>query len=118
MTLIHVPRPPQHVANPDRPISSLLRTQVQHLHEAEKNLPLRYRSERYIHAIKTEGEAAAYIRDITEGIIQAHQDAAKRRATQAEPRQTVAGAAEPTVARTSKSRVPPRSATGKPGKKK
>jgi len=79
MTLIHVPRPPKSAYDPDRPISSLLKAQVEHLREAESKLPLRYRSERYIKAIQTEGEAAEYIREVTEAIHDAHEDAERAR---------------------------------------
>lgn len=75
MTLIHVPKPPKNAWNPDRPVSTLLKSQVEHVHEAEKRLPTRYRSELYPNAIKTEGEAAKYIQDVTEAIHRAHQDA-------------------------------------------
>src|SRR5690348_17336509 len=76
MVLIHVPRP-KDAYNPDRPVGSLLKTQVEHLREAESKLPLRYRRriDTYIKAIKTEGEAAAYIRTVTEAIHAAHTDA-------------------------------------------
>src|SRR6185312_6465306 len=53
MTLIHVPRPPKSAFYKDRPVSSLLKNQIRHLQEAEFNL------------IKTEGEAAEYIRRLT-----------------------------------------------------
>ena len=80
MRLIHVPRPPKKKAmNPNRPVSALLKTQIEHLHEAERRLPLRYRSEIYINAIKTEGEAAAYISAVTEAIRKAHADAERLR---------------------------------------
>jgi hypothetical protein len=79
MTLIRVPRPPQSAYNPDRPTTSLLKSQVEHLQEAERKLPLRYRSELYGNAIKTEGEAARYIRDVTEAIHAAHEDAERAR---------------------------------------
>ena len=75
MTVIKVPHPAKGSLNPDRPASSLLLAQVVHLHEAEKNLPLRYRSERYIKAVRTEGEAANYIREVTEAIHSAHEEA-------------------------------------------
>jgi len=83
MTLIHVPRPKPSAMNPDRPASSLLLAQIEHLREAEKDLPLRYHSDIYIRAIRTEGEAAAYIRHVTEAIHQAHADAAAARAKRA-----------------------------------
>lgn len=79
MTLIHVPRPPKNAYDPDRPVTSLLKSQVEHLRKAESELPLRYRSEIYIHAIKTEGEAARYIREVTEAIHAAHEDATRAR---------------------------------------
>lgn len=80
MTLIHVPRPDVKSAmDPDRPVNALLKAQIQHLHEAERNLPLRYRADIYINAIKTEGEAAEYIRAVTEAIHKAHEDAATKR---------------------------------------
>ena len=76
MVLIRVPRPSKKKAmNPDRPVSSLLLTQVRHLQHAERRLPLRYRTEIYTHAIRTEGQAAQYIREVTEAIHQAHEDA-------------------------------------------
>jgi hypothetical protein len=79
MTLISVPKPPKSVYDPDRPITSLLKSHVEHLREAESKLPLRYRSEIYVKAIKTEGEAARYIRDVTEAIHAAHEDAKRAR---------------------------------------
>ncbi|HSS99254.1 MAG TPA: hypothetical protein VLK33_19600 [Terriglobales bacterium] len=54
-------------------------TQVSQLQHAERRLPLRYRTEIYTHAIQTEGEAAQYIREVTEAIHKAHADAARRR---------------------------------------
>jgi len=39
MTLIHVPSPSQSAMNPDRPVSSLLKIQMEHLQQAEKRLP-------------------------------------------------------------------------------
>lgn len=83
MTLIHVPRPPKSARNPDRPVSSLLIAQISHLQHAERRLPLRYRTDRYVHAIRTEGEAATYIREVTEAIHRAHDDAAAERARRA-----------------------------------
>jgi len=79
MTTIHVPRPPKSSMNPNRPASSLLLTQVEQMHAAEKRLPLRYRTDIYINAIRTEREAANYIREVTEAIHRAHADAARLR---------------------------------------
>ena len=82
MVLIRVPRP-KDAYNPDRPMGSLLKAQVEHLREAESKLPLRYRHEidTYIKAIQTEGEAATYIRKVTEAIHDAHADAERARRT-------------------------------------
>lgn len=79
MALIHVPKPPKSAYDPDRPASSLLKSQIEHLREAESKLPLRYRSELYVKAVRTEGEAAQYIRDVTEAIHEAHEDAERKR---------------------------------------
>ncbi|HEV2401815.1 MAG TPA: hypothetical protein VGS27_33080 [Candidatus Sulfotelmatobacter sp.] len=78
MALIHVPRP-KNAFNPDRDMGSLLKAQVEHMQEAESKLPLKYRSEFYAKAARTEGEAAEYIRDVTEAIHEAHADVGKRR---------------------------------------
>jgi len=82
MALIHVPRP-KDAYDPNRPMGSLLKAQVEHLREAESKLPLRYRNEidTYIKAIKTEGEAARYIQKVTEAIHDAHADAERVRRT-------------------------------------
>jgi len=88
MTMIHVPRP-TNAFNPNRPVSALLKAQMEYLHEAEKRLPLRYHSEIYINAVKTEGEAAKYIRHVTEAIHEAHSDAAAARAKAAPKRKRV-----------------------------
>jgi hypothetical protein len=79
MTIIPVPRPSKKAMNPNRPVSALLLAQIQHLQHAERRLPLRYRTTIYTHAIKTEGEAARYIREVTEAIHRAHADAAADR---------------------------------------
>jgi hypothetical protein len=78
MALIRVPKPPKSAYDPDRPVSSLLKSQIDHLREAESKLPLRYRSELYVKAVRTEGEAAEYIREVTEAIHEAHEEAQRR----------------------------------------
>jgi len=40
--------------NPDRPVSSLLKTQIVHLQEAEFRLPVNRQTNIYINRIKTE----------------------------------------------------------------
>jgi hypothetical protein len=93
MTTIKVPRPPKSAHDPGRPLTSLLKSQIEHLHEAERRLPLRYRTETYVNAIKTEGEGASYIRDVTEAIHKAHADAERLRRTR-ERKLEIAAAAE------------------------
>jgi hypothetical protein len=72
MTVIKVPRPPESAFNKDRKVSSLLRTQLEHLQEAEFRLPARAQTNVYINAIKTEGEAADYIGRVTARLRTAH----------------------------------------------
>jgi len=105
MAVIHVPRPPASAWNPNRKASSLLRTQVEHMHLAEKRLPQRYRTDIYVNAIRTEGEAAEYIGQVTAAILRAHQDAAKKRArAAARPGQLLQIAAEAEDTKGSKAR--------------
>jgi hypothetical protein len=80
MTIIHLPPIPQSAMNAGRPVSALLKAQIEHLREADRRLPLRYRTEIYANAIRTEGEAAEYVRSVTEAIHRAHAEAAARRA--------------------------------------
>lgn len=95
MVLISVPKPPKSAYNPDRPVTSLLKSQVEHMREAESKLPLKYRSEFYAKAVRTEGEAAEYIRDVTEAIHEAYADTEKRRRTRKSKRTfDIAAAAE------------------------
>jgi len=81
MALIPVPKPPKNAYDPDRPVGSLLKSQVDHMREAESKLPLRYRSEieTYVKAVRTEGEAARYIQAVTKAIHLAHADAERDR---------------------------------------
>jgi hypothetical protein len=95
MPLIRVPRPPKSAYDPGRPASSLLKSQAEHLREAESKLPLRYRSDVYVKAIKTEEEVASYIRDVTQAIHEAHEDAERaRRAPKRKPVLEIAAAAD------------------------
>ena len=82
MNVIRIPRPRSSAMDPSRPVNALLLAQVEHLQHAERRLPLRYRTEIYTHAIRTEGEAAAYIRQVTEAIHKAHEDAEALRVKQ------------------------------------
>src|SRR6267154_1955138 len=78
METILVPRP-RSIRDPNRAASSLLLAQVQHLNEVEKGLPVRYQSGIFHKSIQTEGEAARYIRAVTEAIHAAHDDAVAER---------------------------------------
>ena len=79
MAIIQVPKPPKSAWNPDRPLPTLVKSQVEQLYDAEKRLPHKYKSQIYINAIQTEGEAAEYIRKVTAAIHKAHEDAAAGR---------------------------------------
>lgn len=79
MALIRVPVVPDEARNPSRPVSALLKMQMEHLYQAEQRLPSKYRTDIYVNAIKTEGEAARYIRAATEAIHAAHAEAARAR---------------------------------------
>jgi hypothetical protein len=79
MALIHVPRP-RNAMDPNRPVNALLKAQMLHLHDAESKLPVRHHTDIYVNAVKTEGEAANYIRRVTEAIHAAHAAAAAERA--------------------------------------
>jgi hypothetical protein len=119
MTIIHVPRPPRNSLNLNRPVSALILSQLEHVHTAEKRLPLRYRTDIYVNAIKTEGEAARYISEVTTAIHRAHNDAAKLRTKRAPIRTaalTAAGEERPAAKRTLKATA--KKATGRvPAKK-
>lgn len=79
MAVIHVPRP-RNAMDPNRPVNALLKAQMFHLHDAESKLPVRHHTDIYINAVRTEGEAANYIRQVTEAIHAAHAAAAEKRA--------------------------------------
>jgi hypothetical protein len=86
MAIIKVPKPPQSAMNKDRPISSLLKTQIEHLQEAEFRLPARAQTNIYINAIKTEGQAADYIRQVTAALHAEHAGVEDRRTPKKKPR--------------------------------
>jgi hypothetical protein len=72
MVVISVPKPPKSAMKPNRPVNTLLRNQIEHLQEAEFRLPVKLQSNVYINAIKTEGQAADYIRRVTWALHKAH----------------------------------------------
>lgn len=72
MVLIPVPKPPKSAMNPDRRVSALLQSQVEYLQDAEFRLPVKMQTNIYINSIKTEGQAADYIRRVTKALHEAH----------------------------------------------
>jgi hypothetical protein len=74
MAVIKVPKPSQSAFDKNRPVSALLRNQILHLQEVERKFPPSRHSGIYINEIKTEGEAADYIRRVT---AQLHPEGAK-----------------------------------------
>jgi hypothetical protein len=75
--VIHVPRPSPGSFDKNRPLSrnALLQAQVQHFQEAERHLPPERQSGIDPAAIRTEGEAAEYVRRITFAL---HPEGARR----------------------------------------
>jgi hypothetical protein len=69
---IPVPRPPKSAMDRDRRVSTLLKNQILHLQEAEFRLPARAQTNIYVNAIKTEGEAADYIQQVTRALHSEH----------------------------------------------
>ena len=65
MTVIKVPKPPKSAFNRNRPVSALLKNQILHMQEVEFRFPARDQTNIYINKIKTEGEAAEYLRQVT-----------------------------------------------------
>jgi hypothetical protein len=72
MAKIFVPRPPESAMDRNRPVSTLLKNQIMHLQEAELRLPARVQTNVYVNAIKTEGQAADYIQQVTRALHRAH----------------------------------------------
>jgi len=115
MALIRVPKPPKQSRDLNRPVSSLLKMQLEHLLVAERRLPVRHHSGIYVNAIKTEGEAAEYIRRVTEAIHYAHHEAERIRRAAPKRRRAleIAAAAD----RTGKKRGATKKKTGRRRKK-
>ncbi len=68
--IIHVPKPSRSAYNPDRLLSrnTLVQAQVKHFEEADKQLPPELQTGEDISSIITEGQAADYIRKVTQAI--------------------------------------------------
>jgi hypothetical protein len=120
MTVVYFPQP-KSVRDPNRAASSLLLAQVKHLREAEKSLPPRYHSGIFSHAIQTEGEAARYVRAVTEAIHAAHDEAAAERVRRARKRKDVieiAAIADEAAERRTRNRSRTKKNGGSSGRKK
>src|SRR5579859_511053 len=65
MAKISVPKPATGSMNKNRPLSDLLRSQVQQMREVEKRLPHFHQTHTNVDEIRSEGQAAAYIRRVT-----------------------------------------------------
>jgi TIR domain-containing protein len=72
MTLISVPRPDKSSYNPDRRLNSNIKAQLRQFQEVEASLPSAFKTGIYVGAIRTEGEAAEYIKQMTENLLRAH----------------------------------------------
>lgn len=68
--IVPIPKPSRNAYNPDRPLSrnTLVQAQVKHFEEADRNLPPELQTGVDINSITTEGQAASYIRKVTEAI--------------------------------------------------
>src|SRR5579863_1576601 len=115
MEPILFPRP-RSVRDPNRPVSTLLLAQVKHLREAEKELPGKYQSGIFSHAIQTESEAARYVQAVTQAIHAAHDDATAQRVRKAPKRErgiTIAAVADEAAERRTRSRSKGKKKKGK-----
>ena len=105
MVVVRIPKVPKSAIDPNRPVNALLLAQVMHLRDAERTLPVKYHTDIYVNAIRTESEASEYIAAVTEAIHKAHSEAAAKRAHKMPRRQRVveiAAAAETPKRKTKK----------------
>lgn len=74
--VIPVPKPSGTAYNPNRPLSknTLIQAQLKHFADVEKHLPVELQTGIDVRTIQTEGEASAYIRQVTRAI---HQNAGR-----------------------------------------
>jgi hypothetical protein len=68
--IIRVPKPSRAAYNPHRNLENnvLVKTLLEHFHEADMNLPPEWQTGIDVSTITTEGQASAYIRKVTEAI--------------------------------------------------
>lgn len=110
MAIISVPKPPKDAFNKGRPVSGLIKAHLEHLQRAEFRLPANLQTNIYINAIKTEGEAADYIRLVTERLHEAHgREVASKPKKKTRTIATIAAAAENKAASRGKQRMEGRS---------
>jgi hypothetical protein len=78
--------------NPDRPISSLIRTQLLHLHHAEQlvNIPPKQRTNVNINTLHTERQASEYIQIVTALLHKYGKKAAKKSRTKKQAKKKAA----------------------------
>jgi hypothetical protein len=88
--IIRVPKPRSKSFNKNRPISSLLQSQVRHFHEVEKQMLLEQLTD--IQMIRTEAQAADYIREMTQKL---HAAGDAKLHAAAEPKPHAAAGAKP-----------------------
>jgi hypothetical protein len=87
--------------NPDRPISSLIRTQLLHLHHAEHlKIPEKERTNVNINTLHTERQASEYIQEVTALLHKHGKKAAKKSKTKKPAKKK--GAAKKAVRKPSK----------------
>jgi hypothetical protein len=68
--VIAVPKPSAEAYKPDRPLerNALVKAQVKHFHAVEQNLPAELHTGISVADVKTESQASAYIRKVTEAL--------------------------------------------------
>jgi hypothetical protein len=68
--LVHVPKPSRKAYNPNRPLERnlLIKSQVEHFAEADRHLPPEYQTGIDVSTVKTEGQAAEYVKQVTAAI--------------------------------------------------
>ncbi len=68
--IILIPKPDRRAYDPQRSLDRnlLIKAQVRHFEEAERNLPPELQTGISVESIRTEGEASQYIRKVTEAI--------------------------------------------------
>jgi hypothetical protein len=68
--VVRVPKPGRGAYNPNRSLEKnlLIKSQVEHFYEADQKLPLEFQTGIEVATIRTEGQASAYIRRVTEAI--------------------------------------------------